>query len=170
MMRRFLGLALAAACSGGAAPDSGGSAEGDFAGQAGTRLLYVDPLDVDGTPLWLQINADSWELRHGERWRNADQHATLDIRRDNGLWVDGSQLLPANPEQGATGDGVRITASGEATVHYGTFPVTVSALIDAGAFAGEAVFADTVGPIALTVDGDAWQLGFYETVEDAIGR
>ena len=159
-----------AACAAPEALDSAGPDGAEYHGPPGMRLVFVDPLSVQDTPWWLEVQEESWEWRRGDRWRDATPLQTWSVRRAPGLWVDDTQVLPRSPEVGAVGDGVEVTEEGEASVHYGTFPWTVQVQIDGGALSGEALFAAGVGPILLTLEGKELQLGTYETVEDAVLR
>ena len=154
-------LLLLAGCGGQAVRDTG-PADGDFRGPPGTRIELVPAETPESTPWMLAIAEAGWELREGDRWRNARAAGQWSISRDDGLWVDGWQLLPADPSVGAAGDGVTVVSEGALTVWYGTFPWTVSVEVADGPFAGPAAFARDVGPIVLTVGGETRELAGYE--------
>jgi hypothetical protein len=155
------GLLLGWACGDpGAAEHS--RVEGDYRGPVGSRIELVPLGQPEATPRMLQMEAESWELRQGQRWREADTLALWAVSRQDGLWVDESQLLPANIELGSAGRGVSVVDVGERETWYGVFPAVVTVEIEAGRFAGEAAFALNIGPIILTVDGAVLELVGYE--------
>ena len=156
-----------AACEAGPADSL---SEGAFPGDAGTRIDYLPEADGaevqhasdEDEPLQLHIGEDEWELRLGERWADANFVAVYFLDRDDGLWVDDAQLLPADPEVGATGQGCEVVAAGEHATYYGTFLDTLTVAVDDGDFAGDVVFARGVGPIDFTLDQQRWTAAYYE--------
>ena len=153
--------ALALGCGAPLQADTGPSGD-DYRGPPGARIELVPADAPEATPWMLAIEEASWELRVGDRWRNAETAGQWTASREDGLWVDASHLLPADPSVGSAAEGVTVVSEGEHAVWYGTFPWTVSVEVEAGPFAGPAVFALDVGPIVLTVEGETRELAGYE--------
>lgn len=141
----------------------------DYLGPASRRWIFVPQGDPTASPLQIEATEGSWEVRVGERWRDAAPLARWDVTVDPDLTVDGERLVPEVIEVGAASEGVAVTAVGEREVWYGTFDRAVTVEVDDGPFAGEHAFARGYGPILLTWDrarsgltAEVWELGGYE--------
>lgn len=148
---------------------------GDEGGADGVAWAqeYLPPVDswlqygLAGNPIappWLIVRAETgtWELREGEEWSTAERLDTLPVDTSAGLEVGGTLLLPEKLEVGASADGVEVLALEEVEVYYGTFPDAVRVRVEGGRFGGEHAFALGRGPVALTLEGEAWELVWYE--------
>lgn len=132
----------------------------DYAGAPGTLLLFTPLDDPEGAPIMLLIGEDSWEFRDGDFWRDAPPGDPLPATLDAALTVDGAVLLPGLAVGDSAGDAT-VTAKGELTVWYGTFPDAITVEIAAGPWQGAAAFALGIGPIRLARQGER-ELAWYE--------
>jgi hypothetical protein len=159
MSRRFA-LALLGGCGGDPATADGG--RGDYAGRTELEAEFVDPERPDGQPWLLRVEEDRWEVRAGERWADGTVLGQWAVDRADGLWLDDVRMLPANAEQGAAVDGVRVDRVGAVAVYYGTFPDAVETTVTGGdRLDGSHAFAKDIGPIRLTIGGMTRELAFY---------
>jgi hypothetical protein len=122
----------------------------------------LDTAALAGPSRWLRIGESDWVLSEGDDVDTAAAVSSWPILLDKGLFVDGTPLLPPRVAAGATLDGATITEVAEWTTRYGTFPTAAHVAVEAGPFAGDHAFAEDVGPIHLTIDGQAWELVWYE--------
>lgn len=153
---RFALLVLAS-CGGA----TGGGAEwpvGDFLLPDGVHLAHTGLDDPEGPVTWIETTGSSWELRAGDDREDAVVVETLPIVLDDGVTVDGEQLLPAVLSVGKDG----VTALGEHETWYGTFPRAVTVEVSGGRWAGTQVFAEGLGPVTYTLDGTVWDLVSYD--------
>jgi hypothetical protein len=135
------------------APKSDGAYAEEYAGSAGALLTFAPLGEPDGAARTLTIGEDAWEMTPDDRWTRSAADA---------LVVDDVTLLPARLSEGASDGAATIETMGEWTVWYGTFPKTVEVTVAEGDFAGTAVFAEGVGPIQLTLRGEALETTTYE--------
>lgn len=160
----LLPLLFLAACGSDAPYTQGGSLNAIDYVPATQSWLQFGPAEApaDGPFLMIEVSDASWELRQGPEWTDATSEEQLPVTSDDGLSVAGALLLPAEITEGAEQDGVTVLTLGDEQVYYGTFTMAVRTSVASGRFAGEWAFAPTVGPIALTVDGQVWELVYYE--------
>lgn len=134
------------------ATDTADTGAGDTAGADTSPDTAPPPPE-----LALTIDASTWNvtLPGGEvlalAWSITD-----------GLVVDDTQLLPATVTENASAEGVEVTAKGEYSVWYGTFPDVATITASAGSLAGDWAFARDVGPIALRIGEEDWELVYYQ--------
>ncbi|MCB9766058.1 MAG: hypothetical protein H6739_40155 [Alphaproteobacteria bacterium] len=135
-----------------------------YVGPAGAEYAYTRLDAVDDDPLLMRISEDgaAWTFRLGGRWADAEDRGAYAVALDDGLWLDGAQLLPDRLREGASGEGCTVTALDAAEVWYGTFPRVATVEVEGGAWAGAHRFALDIGPIALTMEGTLWELASYE--------
>jgi hypothetical protein len=157
-------LALLAACGPDLGPAGAGSLHAEDYLPPLERFLQLGPQDApaDGPWLMIEVGEDSWELREGMEWNQAERQEQLEIDDEDGLRLAGSLLLPAELAEGTEQDGTTVLSLGEEEVYYGGFDLAVRTEVPSGRFGGEWTFAQGVGPIALTVDGQRWELVYYE--------
>ena len=134
----------------------------NYAGDLDTRLAFAPSGLPDDSPVWLQVSEADWELRVGDEWATAETLGVYERIVDDGLWVDGVQMLPYRLVTGVVDDALEVVSLGEWETWYGTFPDTVEVSIDAPPFTGRWVFAAGIGPIAIAVDGESRELVYYE--------
>ena len=155
-------LALLAACGGSGSSDGGGEGATDYLPEDGRYSEYGWAGVPSAQPLMLLTEDETWDLRSGETWNEAQQLGPFTLSTEDGLWLDDTLLLPERPETGLVEGGVEVLSMGEREVYYGTFQGTVSVEIEEGDFAGENVFAVGHGPIVITHLGVIWELVYYE--------
>lgn len=133
------------------ATDTGDTAAGD------TEASDTSPDTAPPPELAVTIDASTWSvtLPGGEvlalAWSITD-----------GLVVDDTPLLPATVTENASAEGVEVTAKGEYSVWYGTFPDVATITASTGSLAGDWAFARDVGPIALRIGEEDWELVYYQ--------
>lgn len=155
-------LALAGGCGDPAGPMGGTLDAVDYAPEPGRWLQFGPQEDPAAGPyLMIEVGEATWELRVGPDWGNATASEDLPFSAEEGLWLGGELLLPAELAEGEAQDGVELLSLGDEEVYYGTFARSARTLVPAGRFAGEQVFAPAMGPIALTLDAQAWELVYY---------
>lgn len=120
---------------------------------------YGDPY---GELIWLETTPDEWAILKGEDRTEAPVTERLPISSGDGLVVDGELLLPGVIVVGQDG----VLSVGEHETRYGTFPRAVTVEIRAGRWAGTQVFAEELGPVTYTLDGELRDLVFYEKGRD----
>ncbi len=129
----------------------------DYVGIAGTRIELAPAAAPDEVPLQLLIGEDSWTLRMGERWDDAEPVAGWKVTTKPALVVEGEELLSMPLPDAVT-----------FTTWYGEFAESVHAAPNAGELAGEWVFARGIGPVVATVDSVRRECVFYEYGADAL--
>lgn len=156
-------LAVTMACGSGSANDDATFYAADYLPPAG-RLLELIPEGEPTLPsLFARVGDDTWELRSGFEWDEAQAAGTVSVDTDDGLSLDGELVLPASFSVGATSGAVTVTAVGQRTVWYGTFSRVASVeQSGGGAWGGEHAFAEGHGPVRLTWQGGTWELAGYE--------
>lgn len=142
----------------GVAPSSG-AAPVDFVGPVGRVIELVPPGAPEDPSVSLVVLEGSWELQAED---GAGLAYPTHLGTDDGFRVDEVLLLPPRLAPGTEVEGARVEAVGSYTTWYGTFPDTVSVRVAEGDFAGTAVFARDIGPIALVWAGWAGELATYE--------
>ncbi len=159
----LLALALSAGCDDDPYAEADGLDARDFYGQADSFMQFGPSEAPAGGPfLMMHIEANSWALREGEEWANADDLGSLTVDTADGLVVDGQLIMPATLEVGAEQEGVEVLSLGEEQVYYGIFPLSVRTSVPSGRFQGEQIFARDVGPAQLVLDGETWELVYYQ--------
>ncbi len=163
-LRVLIPLLLAVGCGPDTGPVGPGSLDAvDYIPLDKDFLQYGPAADPSGGPfLMIEVGTSSWELRYGSSWTETTDQEQLGYTGDDGLALDGSVVLPAEIAQDAEQDGATVVAMGEAKVYYGTFDQCVQTFVSGGRVAGDWMFAPVVGPISLTLDGEEWELVYYE--------
>lgn len=108
----------------------------------------------DGPVTVLETAETAWEIRDTND--AVVDSFTADL--SDGLLLDGEPILPSILAVGEAG----VTALGEHETWYGTFPRAVTVEIADGRWAGTQVFAEDLGPVTYTLDGQVWDLVFYD--------
>ncbi len=143
----------------------------DYAGRPELHLEFGVSEDTGGLalgdPWFLRLDEESWEGRHGESWGLGAWLGAWTAAFDDGLWLEDAagervNLLPDRLSQGATGEGVEVTALGEVSTWYGTFDDTVTVEVSEGDWAGTQVFARDFGLVLWTLGGETRELAYYE--------
>lgn len=163
-MMRAIGasMLLLVGCKGGSEADPSFTA-GAFVPPDGRHQEYTPADDTAADPLMLRAEADEWTMVVGESWATGTEIGRFTVRADaDGLWAADTLLLPDRVSVGATGEGVEVTAIEEHTTYYGTFDLAVTVEIESGAWAGTQVLARGFGPVTATLDGETWDLVYYE--------
>ncbi len=157
-------LLLLSACGPDLGPDGEASLNAnDYVPAEGRWLQYGPAAAPDQGPfLMIEVLASSWELREGPSWTESVSEETVSFSDEDGLSIDGTTVLPAKLSEGAEQDGTTVVSMGDETVYYGTFSLATRTSVPSGRVSGEWIFARELGPIALTLDGDAWELVYYE--------
>jgi hypothetical protein len=164
MRATFLPLLLLVACGGDDTyTQAGGLNAQDYLPPAEAWLQFgpVEQPDV-GPFLMVDVGASSWELRQGDSWTEATDTEQLPVASDDGVSLGGALVLPAKLSEGQEQDGVTVTSIGEEETYYGTFSLAVRSAVPSGRFAGEWVFAPAQGPVIMVIDGQEWELVYYE--------
>ena len=166
-MRPRIAVALLAIGCGGSAPPPATSVYEayDYTPEFGARFTYVEPgVTTGGTQLHMLVGNGSWDLRTGDDFDSGTDFASWPTSVDNeiGLVVDGTILLPAGFEEGDDFDTGTIEFIGKTEVVIGTYAEAITARIDEGPLAGEAIFVVGTGPVALTIDGTRWEASVVE--------
>jgi len=143
--------------------EAGGLHAGDYI-PATNDWLQFGPTDApaDGPFLMFEVGPTAWELRQGISWTEADSEEQIATDTDDGLTLAGTTVLPGRLSEGAEQGGATVLTMGDESVYYGTFSLTARTSVPSGRFAGEWVFAPHIGPILMTIDGQVWELVFYE--------
>lgn len=163
MRSSVLALLLAACGSDGPHTQGGSLHATDFIPAAGAWMQYgPTEAPADGPFLMIEVGISSWELREGTSWTEASSEEQIPVTDDNGLAITGTTVLPAELSEGAEQDGTTVVSIGDELVYYGTFSLAARTSVPSGRFAGEWVFAPGTGPIQLSVDGQGWELVYYE--------
>jgi hypothetical protein len=157
-------LVLAAALAGCGDPvEAAGKAFDAYVLPAGFQLVYTPLGDPYGQEISLRLVDRAWELRDGAEWEDGALLASFPADQSAGVEVDGTLLLPASLQVGATTDGITVEAIGETETWYGTFPDAVEVTVASdGAWDGPAAFAAEVGPVRWSLDGTTWDLVTYD--------
>jgi hypothetical protein len=133
----------------------------DFIAPDGSELELVRPGEEFQPPMLIRATPGTWELRNGARFDTATAVATWAVNDEAGLRIDGVLVLPEHFKSGDAVEDTVVIDIGERETWYGIFPRTVTVEILTGSLAGEAAFAEGVGPIYLTINGTAWELATY---------
>jgi len=143
--------------------EAGGLYAGDYIPVADDWLQFgPTEAPADGPFLMIEVSATEWELRQGVGWTEADSEEKLATTTDDGLTLAGTTVLPGELSEGAEQGGATVLAMGDESVYYGTFALAARTTVPSGRFAGEWVFAPRIGPILMTIDGQVWELVYYE--------
>lgn len=134
----------------------------DYAGTAGNLLMFSPLEEPDGPTEMLLISEESWEIRVGDFWEEAEpgDHWSWSLEEE-GLQVGSDLLLPAGLKKGSSSGSATIEAVGAFTTWYGDFSDTLLVTVEDGAWAGQLVFARGLGPIRFSRGGD-WDLVYYQ--------
>ena len=140
------------ACGGDDAAESGGETFDHFAGAIGvhydfraTDVEEEEDGEDEGVLLSVDAGEEAWTVTRGD---DVDE---VETTRDGGFSLGDTLVLPE-----------RIESVTEVEVFYGTFPSVAEVTVDDGDWAGEQAFAQDVGPIFLTLEGESWALIYYE--------
>ena len=117
---------------------------------------------VDRQPSVAADEAGDWILKYGASWGAAETVAEYGYTVDDGLVVGGTTLLPDRISIGEALDGAEVTAVGEAETYYGIFDQAATVSVSSGVWAGEQIFAQGLGLVSATYDGQRWELAYYE--------
>ncbi|MCB9797177.1 MAG: hypothetical protein H6741_31200 [Alphaproteobacteria bacterium] len=165
MPRPTLLLVLLCACGPeGGAPQELSDAAAWFLPAEGAEFELVDPEDPSAEPLLMRVSEDgaAWSLRLGERWPDAVEVATWTARVDEqGFWLGSQRVLPPRLQAGLSEDDLDVLSVESAEVYYGTFPRVALVETRGGPLEGEQGFAEDVGPVRLTLDGQRWEVASY---------
>lgn len=154
-------LLLLAACGPKDGEGTTGGAAADYASPPGAVLDLVPAgQGKSGQVSTLSVTDATWDWEDPQGQTSSWPWAV----GADGLSVNGELILPARTGPGSSGAGVSVTDNGATEVYYGTFDDTVTVEIDAGSFAGTAVFARGLGPIVLTLSGVPMELAYYQGV------
>lgn len=160
-------LLLAGCIAGSPSPGSAVYSASHLAPEVDTRGLYKDaPLFSDDTGAWptqqspeilyVTFRAEQWEVRCGLTFESSDEVATWSyVVSDDGMFVDGIQVLPGTIREGDVFDDGTVT-------EIRSDQERVSVKIDSGAFAGRWIFLPGSGPVWLALDGRRWGMGKQE--------
>ncbi|MCB9742911.1 MAG: hypothetical protein H6741_05370 [Alphaproteobacteria bacterium] len=157
-------LLLAACGPEGGAPTESSDAMEWFLPAPGAEFELVDPEAPDAEPLLMRISDDgaTWELRLGSRWADAPELARYSARSDaEGFWLDSQRLLPPRMRAGLSEADLTVLSVESTELYYGTFPRVAIVETLGGPFEGEQGFAEDIGPVLLTLDGQRWELATY---------
>lgn len=171
-MRPAVAVIALAGCGG----DGGAGAHAaatEFALLPGTVLVVTPAGEPDGAERMLGLSDDggAWELRAvdeagspdpGRDWEDGTPLDAFPADASDGIRVDDTLLLPAAFDVGTEVDGVRVTAIGPHETWYGTFDRAATVEVAGGRWAGTQVFAEGLGPVGFTVDGEPWDLVSYD--------
>jgi hypothetical protein len=163
-MRPLAVLVLLASCGGGTDTSSGAEKNAaDYLAPEGT-FAQLGPSSDPASGPWLMFNYQvlAWELREGKSWNAGKSLGTLPVDASSGISVDGSLLLPDRPSEGASSGDVEVLSIGDEETYYGTFPDAIRVRVGSGRFEGEQVWGVALGLVRATIDGDAWEIVYYE--------
>lgn len=154
---------LLPACQGESSAGGGGRDAAEYTGEPGTWLELGTVSDPAATPHHIyRLEETTWTVREGTEWSTAEDLAEYTVDTSEGLVVDGQRLLPARLAEGESQDGAEVLTIGEEEVYYGLFSDAVRVSVGSGTWAGEHVFAPGVGLIYTTVEGESWELVYYQ--------
>ena len=157
------GPALALCACGKGEEQTGDLRAADFTIPPGLWLEYAPLGDPDGAGRMLEATGGTWELRSGAaEWESGSPIEAFAVELTPDLKVGDDTLLPARVRAGERIDGAQVVSVEAWETWYGTFEVAAEVEVDAGRWQGTQAFALGFGLVTFTLDGEIWDLRYYE--------